>query len=50
MPNPTQQRCDATRRRTVESWLVSQGLITVRLNHKPENPVSTNSKNNWSHN
>ena len=48
MPNPTQRRCDAAWRRTVESWLVRQGLIQVRLNKKPN--VSTNSKKNWSHN
>ena len=50
MPNPTQRQCDAIWRHTVESWLVSQGLITVRLNHQPKTNVSTNSKNNWSHN
>jgi hypothetical protein len=50
MPNPTQRQCDAAWRRTVESWLVRQALITVRLNHQPKTNVSTNSKKNWSHN
>ena len=48
VPNPTQPRCAAHWRHTVESWLRCQGLIEVRLNQKPN--VSTHSTKFWSHN
>jgi transposase InsO family protein len=37
-------------RRTVESWLRRQGLITIGHQPQPNPKVSTNSPKNWSHN
>jgi len=39
MPNRTRHQVEAAWRRTVESWLVCQGLISIRLNKNPK--VST---------
>jgi transposase InsO family protein len=48
MPNRTRHQTEAAWRLTVESWLVCQGLISIRLNKNPK--VSTSFPKNWSHN
>jgi hypothetical protein len=48
MPNPTHHQVEAAWRLTVESWLVCQGLITLRPDKNPN--VSTRFPKNWSHN
>ena len=48
MPNRTHHQLAAAWRLTVESWLVGQGLISIRLNKNKK--VSTNFPQNWSHN
>jgi transposase InsO family protein len=48
MPRPTHFRLATAWRQVVEAWLRRQGLISVRLNQKPN--VSTNYQKNWSHN
>ena len=48
MPNRTHHQLAAAWRQTVQSWLVCQGLISIRLNKNKK--VSTNFPQNWSHN
>jgi hypothetical protein len=46
MPKRTRHQTEAAWRLTVESWLICQGLISVRLNKNPN--VSANFQQNWS--
>ncbi len=48
MPNRTHHRLEAAGRLQVESWLVCQGLITIRPDKNPK--VSTSFPRNWFHN
>jgi hypothetical protein len=48
MPNANHHQVQAVWSLTVESWLVCQGLITVRPNKNQK--VSTHFYQNWAHN